>query len=312
MDRHLIVRVRVANAPVSWGVDYADDPANAPWARVLDEIVVAGYGYVELGPVGYLPEDPRVLRAELERRGLTPTATFVFEPLHDPKERSRVLAVARRACALLAGCGGTHLVVIDHLAPERMAVAGRPERGRRLTEAEFEELVASIRAVSRVAADHELRAVLHPHVGTYIEHLDEIARALDALDRDEIGLCIDTGHSAYAGIDPVALYRRYAERTDYLHLKDVDASVRARARAEDLDFETAVTSGIFCPLHRGVTDFAALWDALADHGFDGVATVEQDVDPAVPADPLGDARASLRYLAELGSADMSTRVKAFD
>jgi inosose dehydratase len=299
----MAMNIRIANAPVSWGVDYADDPANAPWERVLDEIAAAGYVHLELGPVGYLPEDPELLAAELARRGLHATGTFIFDHLHEPAQRERVLAVARRAVALIAAAGGSHLVVIDHLTPERMAVAGRPEAGRRLDDRGFADLVDGVRAVAAIAAEAGVRPVLHPHAGTYVEHPDEIDRLLEALDASEIGLCIDTGHSAYAGIDPVALLRRYGDRTEYLHLKDVDPAVLARVQEEHLDFETAVTAGIFCPLDRGVTDFEALRVALVALGFDGVATVEQDVDPAVAADPLRDARESLAYLAEVGLAD---------
>lgn len=295
--------VAIANAPVSWGVDYAEEAGNLPWPRVLDEIAAAGYTHMELGPLGYLPEDPERLAAELAARRLTPIGTFIFDFLHDPAQRERVVGVATRACRLVAACGGSHLVVIDHLAPERMRVAGRPEQGRRLDAREFDALLAGIRGVAAVAAEHGVRPVLHPHAGTYIEYRDEIDRVLGALDAQAIGLCIDTGHSAYAGVDPVALYRDYAARTEYLHFKDVDGAVRSRVLDRRLDFETAVTEGIFCPLGQGVVDFPALHAALRAHDFDGVATIEQDLDPSVPADPTRDARRSLAYLREVGIAE---------
>ena len=37
------------------------------------------------------------------------------------------------------------------------------------------------------------------------------------------GLCLDTGHMDYSGMDPIATLRRYATRTDYIHFKDIDA-----------------------------------------------------------------------------------------
>jgi inosose dehydratase len=81
------MHVRIANAPVSWGVDYAADPDNPPWERVLDEIAAAGYTRLELGPIGYLPEDPQRLGSELAARGLTPVGTFIFDFLRDPSQR---------------------------------------------------------------------------------------------------------------------------------------------------------------------------------------------------------------------------------
>ena len=42
--------INLANAPVSWGVDYAEDPKNPPWEKVMTEIADAGYRHTELGP----------------------------------------------------------------------------------------------------------------------------------------------------------------------------------------------------------------------------------------------------------------------
>ena len=53
--------IRIGNAPCSWGVEFADDPRNPPWQRVLDECRAAGYDGIELGPIGFMPEDPAVL-----------------------------------------------------------------------------------------------------------------------------------------------------------------------------------------------------------------------------------------------------------
>ena len=58
-------QVRLATGPVSWGVDFAEAPANPLWTTVLDEIAATGLGALELGPVGFLPEDADTLRAEL-------------------------------------------------------------------------------------------------------------------------------------------------------------------------------------------------------------------------------------------------------
>ena len=49
--------LRVANGPVSWGVDLPDKPGAPPWDEVFTEISEAGYLWCELGPVGYLPDD---------------------------------------------------------------------------------------------------------------------------------------------------------------------------------------------------------------------------------------------------------------
>ena len=63
-------RLRLGTAPDSWGVWFADDPRQLPWAQFLDEAARTGYEWIELGPYGYLPTSPGQLRDELGRRGL--------------------------------------------------------------------------------------------------------------------------------------------------------------------------------------------------------------------------------------------------
>ncbi len=50
--------IRIGNAPCSWGVEFANDPRNPDWKTVLKECAGAGYKGIELGPVGFMPEDP--------------------------------------------------------------------------------------------------------------------------------------------------------------------------------------------------------------------------------------------------------------
>ena len=77
-------RLRLGSCPDSWGVWFPDDPNQTPWNRFLDELALAGYGWLELGPYGYLPTDPARLRDEVDRRGLRVSGQAVFGALHDP------------------------------------------------------------------------------------------------------------------------------------------------------------------------------------------------------------------------------------
>lgn len=292
--------VKLANAPVSWGVDYADDPKNPAWPRVMDEIGAAGYGYTELGPYGYYPTDPAVLRPEFDRRGLTVMAGFVFQNLHSPEKGESVLDVAERTVRLLAAAGGKYLVTIDHISPERMNTAGRRDFAQPIGAQRLDHLVGLIDSIADLALAHGVMPVIHQHAGCYIEFEDEIETVLDRLDPSRVGICIDTGHMAYAGIDPVAFYRRHARRVRYFHFKDIDPIVHKRVLADHIPFLTAIGQKIFCPLGKGVVDWVGLATALRETGYDGAATVEQDIDPTISLNPADDARASLAYLRSVG------------
>jgi inosose dehydratase len=294
------MHLRIANAPTSWGVEDPGEPANPPWRRVLDEVAAAGYAGIELGPLGYLPEDSDRLRRELDARELELVAGFVFAPLHTPAGAAEALRVARATCALLAACGARYLVVIQGFTPGRERSAGRPGEASGLSGAEWTVLAAAVDQLARVASeDHGLVPCVHPHAGTHVEFEPEIERLLACTDPKLVSVCIDTGHCAYAGVDPVALYRRHAERVAYLHLKDLR---REPLRERPLSFEDAVAAGVFCPLGDGVVDFAGLGAALDEHGFEGWATVEQDRLPTDTASPAQHAAASLRHLRAAGLA----------
>ncbi len=288
------MRIRLANAPVSWGIMEVEGWSPPfPYTTFLDELAGAGYIGTELGPYGYLPADPAALRSELERRSLTLTSAFV--PLR-LKEPGLDLEPARQVARLLAPLGARYLVLADALWPEREAVAGRvPESNVRLTSDEWQTAAANLRAAEAAASEFGLRCVFHHHAGTYIETPGECARLLDLTG---LGLCLDTGHYAYGGGDPVDAVRSFGRRVEYLHFKDVHPERLAETRARRLGFLDGVRHGVFCPLGQGVVRFPALLDALRAIDFDGWAVVEQDVDATNPSapPPAESARASREYL----------------
>jgi inosose dehydratase len=189
-------------------------------------------------------------------------------------------------------------VIIQGSTPERERAAGRAGAAQALTDAEWETLTEGVHALARAAADeHGLVPCFHPHAGTHVEFEHEIERLMAGTDPRVVSLCIDTGHCAFAGVDPVELYLRHADRVAYLHLKDLRPDV---LRAGQPSFEQAVSQGVFCPLGDGVVDFPALRDALVEAGFDGWAAVEQDRLPTDASSPAEHAAASLRHLRDVG------------
>lgn len=284
--------MKLAASPTNWGVDFADAPTNPPWTQVLDEIAAGPLDALELGPVGYLPEDPAELRAALAERSLTAVGSFVFDDLHDPAERERVVGVAARACAAITAAGGSVLVVIDSPSPERVATAGRSAAAPRLDDAGWRELLVGIEAVAAVAREAGLRPAVHPHAGGYLEFEDEIERLVADTELD---LCLDTGHLAYAGADPAAAIGRFGERLAHLHLKDVDREVLGAVRANGLDFWQAIEREVFCPLGAGVVDLGEVGAALARVGYEGFATIEQDRVPGTGS-PTADLERSVEVM----------------
>jgi inosose dehydratase len=273
------VTLRLATGPVSWGVDFAGAPGNPPWPEVLDGIRAAGYAGTELGPLGYLPG-----RRD-DFAGLELAGGFVFEPLHDPAARDRVVRHARRVAERVADLGGGYVLLIDAVTPERAAAAGRDDAPRLAAPRAAAMLETIDRAAAAIAA-RGLRPLVHPHAGTYVERIDEIAAVLELCD-----LCVDTAHFAYAGLDPVPLLGR----AGCVHLKDLDPARIAGG------FWASVAAGAFVPVGSGAVDFAAVLRTLAALGYDGWAVVEQDRVPGA-GDPVADLVASREHLERLAVA----------
>jgi inosose dehydratase len=286
-------QLRLAGGPVSWGVDFAETPGNPPYMEVLDGIAGAGLRWLELGPVGYLPGDARSALAD---RGLGAVGTFVFDAFHDPAATETVLAATQAALDAITATGGTLLVLIDRPSRERATTAGRSDAAPRLAGREWSRMVGMLRRCAELAAARDVRAVVHPHAGGWIEFEDEIDRLLTDVPGAELGLCLDTGHALYAGSDPSELIGRYSSRIEHLHLKDVAGPVRAL----ELEFWEAIRAGIFCPIGDGLLDLVTVRDALAATAYDGFATVEQDRRPGSAGAAAADLGRSVARLREIG------------
>ena len=145
-----------------------------------------------------------------------------------------------------------------------------------------------------------LRLVFHPHAETHVEYEDQIETFLEQTDPNRVSLCLDIGHHAYRGGDPVDFMRRHHERVAYMHLKSVDADIRRRVESEGIVFSKAVGMDIFCEPSEGAIDFRAFRDVLEEVDYDGWAVVEQDMYPAPFDKPLPIAKRTRAYLREIG------------
>lgn len=105
---------------------------------------------------------------------------------------------------------------------------------------------------------------------------EEITRLLDTLGKDLLGFGPDTGHLRWAGVDPVAMITRYADRIGGIHIKDVFADYLDPASREGLDYRAvAATKRLWAEPGSGILDFDAIVAAMpAD--YDGDYMIEID------------------------------------
>ncbi|MEW5978664.1 MAG: sugar phosphate isomerase/epimerase [Acidobacteriota bacterium] len=293
------MRIQLASAPDSWGVWFPEDSRQTPWNRFLDEVAQAGYEWIELGPYGYLPTNPSTLKIELQRRGLKACGTFIMRHLEDQEDWPQLEREVTAVSELLAELGARYVVLIDDTHTNLFN--GESVRAARLDESGRQRLVDTTQRVARIVHQrfgHKL--VVHPHADTHIEYEDQIEALLAATDPALVSLCLDTGHHAYAGGDPVAFLRKHHSRIPYLHLKNVDPEMQRRVKAQGIPFAQAVARDMFCEPSMGVVDFEALRDVLTEIDYQGFAVVEQDMFPAPFEKPLPIAKRTRDYLASIG------------
>ena len=284
--------IHAGTAPDSWGVWFPSDERQTPWQRFLDEVALAEYDTIELGPFGYLPTDPRRLADELAGRSLRVAGGTLSGDFDAPggweEMRSRTSAV----CDLLEALDAHYVVLLD-----QGYANGGP---RELEKSGWQCVRENLHRLADYTAGRGVAAAFHPHADTTIQYEYQIEQLLELTDPSLVNLCLDVGHHAYAGGDPVRFFREHHARAPYLHLKDVDAGVAQRVRERGLPMGRAVAEGAFVDLGQGCVDFPALNQAATEVGFDGWGIVEQDMYPAPFDKPLPIARRNREYLRRNG------------
>lgn len=281
---------RVAGAPISWGV--CEVPGwgyQLPAERVMAEMERLGLTATEFGPDGFLPDEPEDRKTFLETYNLQAVGGFVpvvlHESAHDPM---REVDTFIDAC-LATGAG----VVVLAAATGVDGYDDRPV----LDDIQWKTLLTNLDRIADHATQRGVIAVVHPHIGTLVESAEDVQRVVDG---SHIGFCIDTGHLAAAGADPVAITLANLDRVKHVHLKDVDTATAAKVVAKEVTFSDAVADGMWQVLGEGDVDIRAMIEALEGAGYDGWYVLEQDVmfkdgEPEGEG-PIANVRASLDYV----------------
>lgn len=281
-----LAKLRLGTAPDSWGVWFPSDPHQVTWDVYLDEIAAVGYVYTELGPQGFMPQDPARLRDELARRNLTVCGGTVFAGLHRGREAlDKAIEDFGREARLLAAVGAEYLVHLPEQYTDQHT--GAATESGDLDAEQWKNLVTGTDELARVIfEEHGVKLVFHPHADTHVDTQARVERFLTDTDPELVNLCLDTGHIAYCEGDNIEIIERFPERVTYVHLKSVDPVVRARALAENMPLSESVKLGIMCEPPYGEPDMPPLLDALGRLDREIFTVIEQDLYPVEPHIPL--------------------------
>lgn len=303
--------IRIACAPSCWGVDDPKNPYLPKWQRVLEEAHLSGFKGIELGPYGYIPLDVGAVTAELARNDLTIIVGTIFDDLVSVSNRENLVRQTHDICQFVTKLPAApkdagqkfrtpYLTFMDYFHPERATKAGHPDTAPRLSPERYRDMLENIRIICTIAKEYDVRPVLHPHAGGYIEFADEIRQIARDVPYELSGFVFDTGHLYYAGMDPETWIREFIDRIDYIHFKDVNKEIYDEMMAIEIDFFEACAKGVMCPIGSGVIDYAGINKALREIGYNGWVTVEQERDPRNSDTSLRDVTRSFQYLKSVG------------
>ncbi|KAK3584117.1 hypothetical protein CHS0354_035193 [Potamilus streckersoni] len=262
------------------------------YERILDEISETGYVGTELGDWGFMPTDPVQLAAELQKRNLEMTGSWVNVYMaHDSRYAESLENCLRTARQLSKVCDEVYEI------PHRTKNAGRIKSGDEMDALTRKIFNANInRICKQVKEETGVKVLFHHHIGTWIETPEEIDRLLNDTIID---ICFDSGHCFFGGGNPLEMVKKYYSRVGVIHFKDCEPQVAERSRREGWDAFESLRHGIFPELGKGGINFQGITDHLKTMNYSGWIIVEQDVIPGM-GDPKNSAYRNREFIRTLG------------
>ncbi len=279
-----------AGAPVSFGVFELTPDDDSLVLPTADEVCAVlrdtGYVGVDMGPVGFLGRDAG-LRQRLALYGLELAGGWVDLPFSDDAAFAAALPNLDAALEIFTAA----LAAGPALAPKpTLADAGDAHRkanpggggGHVLDEAGWVRFARNVQtAVDRVRAAG-LEPTFHHHACTYVETPDEVD---ELLARTDVGLCFDTGHLLIGGGDVLDGWRRWRDRINHLHVKDVRVDGLREIVARKGGMLDVWSGGVFVPFGSGDLPIETFMSDVVASGYEGWLVVEQDLMPKPGDDP---------------------------
>lgn len=209
--------------------------------------------------------------------GLRPSLSLFSSPFDETIDITAEVERAKRFAADQVALGLDRTMVSSMAVPARMA---KPAVGADFDEDRLARAIENCGIVCQALQSEGLRPLHHSHVGGVFETEEEIVRLLDTLGPDVIGAGPDTGHLRWAGVDPAAFIRRYADRVGGIHIKDCFGDYLDPADRAGMGYaEVTATKRLWAEPGRGVVDFDAVVAAMPQD-YDGDYMIEVD-EPSV-------------------------------
>lgn len=269
-----------------------------PYQQIMSEIALSGFKGTQNAPK--FPKDMDVLKSELSLRGITISEPWVgtFYTLGESGAEESQKTFDNQL-KFMKDIGGDVIVVAEmggavHQQPIA-PILNRPKFSKK----QWKQLLNGLNDIGKQAHEAGMKLVYHFHIGTGVEDLADIDKLMAGTNPEYVHLLLDTGHAKYAGVDPLALAKKYADRISHAHLKNIRQSVLEQSLAQGWSFLDSVRAGIFTVPGdtEGAINFNPILETLAAAKFQGWLVVEAEQDPN-KANPLTYALTARKYLCD--------------
>ena len=272
-------------APIGWcNDDMPELGAENTFQQIVSEMALAGFTGCEIG--NKFPSDPQALKKALDLRGMR-VASRWFSSFLLTQPYAQVEAEFSAQLDFLAAVGANRINVSEqsYSIQGQMDVPVLRDRKYVMNEGEWTRLCEGLDRLGALAVSRGFRLCYHHHMGNVVQTAAETEYLMEHTTPGRVWLCYDTGHFTFAGEDPMAVLKKYADRVGHVHLKDMRLPVVKQARDEGWSFLQAVRNGAFTVPGDGGVQFDEVFRVLAASGYQGWLLVEAEQDPA-KADPL--------------------------
>lgn len=287
--------IKLGIAPINWSND--DDPnlgKDISFQQCIEEMAKAGFCGTELG--SKFPREIPILQQALSEQRLQLSSAWFSTYFTETDQHQPTLSRFLDHLSFLRAMGARFINVCEcgHAIQGGTLPILRAQKPQ-FNEHQWRQLIQGLHSLGRIAHDFDMRIVYHYHAGTGVFNLEEIDTLMRHTSPELVSLLLDTGHAAFADIQPLQLIERYGSRIRYVHLKDIRMQVLNQVATQRLSFMDSVRAGVFTVPGDGDLDFAPIVTALKALGYEGWMIVEAEQDPAI-APPLEYAQKAIGYL----------------
>ena len=232
------------------------------------------------------------LKESLFQAGISAVSSYIFNPAEpifeegafglsalNAADHSRILATLVQYADILPELGGDTLVV--RALPNWSAQTAVDEQTMQLA-------ADCWNAVGAMTAARSVKLALNFDCVTMARTMDDIGLLLGLCDESIVGLSIDTADATIMGLDPAALYRRFAARTCHIQLKNASTTDELSEYKLPFPDKFMLAGGgarkigqwyTELDYEEGLVDVTAFHQLLTNEGYAGWVVVESDQSP---------------------------------